>query len=103
MAGIDDRTPIDVVLDVLTVVVMDTPGQELKKWRAGMDRAGAAVVARQAREPDRIVDPTDRESMRANWGLLPGQLESHRRFLETMTGGVPGGPDPRRSSGPHHR
>jgi hypothetical protein len=90
MAGIRDRTPIDVVLDVMTVVVMDTPGQELAKWRAGMDRAGAAMVARQSRQPAHITDPDDRAAMRRQWGLLPGQIDQHRRFLETMTT-APGG------------
>ena len=88
MAGIRDRTPIDVVLDVLTVVVMDTPGQELKKWRAGMDRAGAAMASRRDRESDHVVAPEDRAAMRKQWGLLPHQIDQHRRFLDTMTRGA---------------
>lgn len=104
MAGIRDRTPISTVLDVLTVIVVDTPGDALKKWRAGMDRAGAALRARQNQQADHVVDPeADRAAMRKQWGLLPGQVEAHRRFLDNMTGGVPSGAHPGRSRGPHHR
>jgi hypothetical protein len=63
------------------VIVMDTPGEALAKWRTGLDRATAVATVRERREPaQRVTD-------RASWGLAPDQIESTRRFMSTMGGG----------------
>ena len=79
LGGVTGETPVSDALDVLTVVLMDTPGDALKKWRTGLDRAVAAARARGAvvsgGKPDR-----------ASWGLAPGQVEAQRRFMNRMGG-----------------
>jgi hypothetical protein len=85
MAGVRAKTPISDVLDVLTVIVMDTPGDALAKWRSGLDRAGAAVMARSRVT---VSDEESRQRMRATWGLQPHQIEAHRRFHQRMGGGA---------------
>lgn len=71
MAGIDRSSPIQVAVDVLQVLVMDVPADDLKKWRREMDAAMWKV-----RPPDR-----------ATWGLRPDQQQETERLL--------GGPSPR--------
>lgn len=66
------RTSLRTVLDVLTVILMDTPGEALKRWRDGMDRAAMVAQARAGR-----ID-------RANWGLQPHQIEQQQRFMQTF-------------------
>jgi hypothetical protein len=88
MAGIQHETALTDVLDVLTVLVIETPGDALKQWRDGMDRAMAVDAARVARAAE--TDAEARRRMRASWGLLPGQIEQHAKFLARM-GGEPGG------------
>lgn len=61
--------------DVLTVIAMDCPGEVLGKWRTGLDRA---VATAQAQTQVATVGRPDR----ATWGLQPGQIEAHRRFLQ---------------------
>ena len=83
LANVRPKTALTDVLDVLTVIMLETPGEALKQWRSGLDRAAAAAAA-QSREP------VTRAQMRATWGLAPDQIEAHRRFHERMGGG-PGG------------
>lgn len=82
LAGVDDLTPISDVLDVLTVVVMDCPGEALQKWRTGLDRAVAAARAATARERGPVATRMDR----ATWGLQPDQIEATKQFMKTMGG-----------------
>lgn len=81
LAGVDEDTPVGDVLDVLTVVVMDCPGEALQKWRSGLDRAISVATAREPRATER------RALDRASWGLQPDQIESTRRFMSSMGGG----------------
>lgn len=68
MAGVDRSTPIATACDVIQVVIMDVPSDELKKWRRNFDAALWRI-----RPPDR-----------STWGLSPEQqaqtarLTSHR-------------------------
>lgn len=82
MTGVDDRTPVSDVLDVLTVVVMDTPGEALGKWRTGLDRAVAVARAATAKARGPVATRLDR----ATWGLQPDQIESTKRFMASMGG-----------------
>jgi hypothetical protein len=66
MAGVDDRTPIARSLDVLTVIVMEVPVEDLRKWRRELD----AALWR--------VRPPDRET----WGALP----EHQERMARLTG-----------------
>lgn len=65
MAGVSDRTPLATALDVLTVLVMEVPTDELRKWRRELDAALWKV-----RPPDR-----------STWGLLPDQVASTERLI----------------------
>lgn len=80
LAGVRGRTPISDVLDVLTVIVMDTPGEALAKWRSGLDRAVSATRARNQTPPP----GNNTVGSRATWGLEPGQIEAHSRFMSSM-------------------
>lgn len=82
LAGVDDLTPISDVLDVLTVVVMDCPGEALQKWRTGLDRAAAVARAATAKAQGPVAARLDR----ATWGLQPDQIESAKRFMVSMGG-----------------
>ncbi len=80
IAGVRDNTPVGAVLDVLTVAVMAAPGEALKKWRTGLDRAVAAAAYRATR-----TQPVAQQRLdRATWGLQPGQVEQQRAFLNGM-------------------
>lgn len=70
MAGVDDRTPISAALDVVQVIVMEIPGDELKKWRRELDRALWRVR------------PPDRET----WGLLPEHVAAQERLIRHSPG-----------------
>lgn len=72
LAGITGATPLGAVLDVLTVIMMDTPGEQLTKWRQGLDRAAITEQARAGR-----LD-------RATWGLQPHQIKQQQRFMSTF-------------------
>jgi hypothetical protein len=80
IAGITARTAITDVLDVITVIAMDCPGDALQKWRTGMDRA---LATRALRNPDPVAA---KKADRASWGLAPGQVESQRAFIAQMGG-----------------
>lgn len=62
-------------LDVLTVIVMDTPVKALGEWRRNLDRAALAARIAAGHKPDR-----------ASWGMQPDQVEQQRRFLAQMGG-----------------
>jgi hypothetical protein len=70
MAGVDARTPLCIVLDVLTVLSLETPVDELRKWRKELD---AALWRAQ---------PPDRDT----WGLRP----EHQAQTERLMRGAPG-------------
>jgi hypothetical protein len=78
MAGVGPKTPISDALDVLTVIVMDTPGEALQKWRTGMVARAQTTVADSAEAY---------RQMRATWGLQPHQIEAHKKFHQRMGGG----------------
>jgi hypothetical protein len=86
LAGVDDRTPITDVCDVLTVVVMDTPGEALGKWRAGLDRAATTARAAAMRSAAPAAAQAVRAATRASWGLSPEQIASTQRFHATLEG-----------------
>lgn len=75
IAGVTGNTPVCDALDVVTVIVMDCPGEELRKWRTGMDRAILTAQTKAGRVPDR-----------ATWGLAPDQIEQTRAVLSRMGG-----------------
>lgn len=66
MAGVDESTPISTALDVVIVVAMEVPGDELRKWRRELDRALWRVR------------PPDRET----WGLEPHQIAATERLIK---------------------
>jgi hypothetical protein len=82
LAGVDGQTPVSDVLDVLTVIVVDTPGEALGKWRSGLDRA--AAVARADATRARGTVPSGGRPDRATWGLAPDQIAATERFMTTM-------------------
>jgi len=83
LGGARGKTDVRDVLDCLAVFVMDTPGEQLQKWRDGLDRAVArATPARAAQET-----PTAAALARSSWGLAPHQIEATERFLSAMSGG----------------
>lgn len=82
IAGVGPDTPLGDALDVLTVIVMDTPGEALKKWRTGIDRVVAAAQIRASAAKSATGKPD-----RATWGLAPGQIEQTRRFMANMGAG----------------
>jgi hypothetical protein len=84
MAGVDNLTPASDALDVLTVVVMDTPGEALGKWRTGIERAAFAAKAAASRAQMPTGAPAAARYDRATWGLAPEQLAASRRFHATM-------------------
>lgn len=86
IAGVDARTPASDALDVLTVVVMDTPGEALGKWRTGIDRAAFAAKAAAARARTPVGTPGPARYDRSTWGLAPEQVEATRRFHATLEG-----------------
>lgn len=59
-------------LDVLTVALIEAPGERLKAFRDGMDRETTTSQVRSGR-----ID-------RATWGLAPHQIEQQRRFMQTF-------------------
>lgn len=65
MAGVDGATPIRTAMDCLTVIVMEVPGDQLKKWRTELD----AALHR--------VQPPSRET----WGTLPEQQAGMLRLM----------------------
>ena len=83
MAGVRARTALTDVLDLITVIVMDTPGEALAKWRSGLDRAVAVARMRDTRAQTLEQRGVDR----ASWGLAPHQVEATRRFMTSMGGG----------------
>lgn len=84
VSGVDDNTPLSDVLDVLTVIVMDTPGEALGKWRSGLDRAGFTAEAAASRTSAGA--STASRYDRSTWGLTPEQVEATRRFHATLEG-----------------
>jgi hypothetical protein len=86
IAGVDARTPVSDALDVLTVVVMDTPGEALKKWRSGIERAAFTAKAAVARTRAPAGAATAGRYDRSSWGLAPEQIEATRRFHATLEG-----------------
>jgi hypothetical protein len=86
LAGVDNLTPITDVLDVLTVVVMETPGEALGKWRTGLDRAASAAKAAAMRGRGPAGAPAATRPDRATWGLEPHQIAATQRFHATMEG-----------------
>lgn len=81
MAGARPKTPVADVCDLLTVIAMDVPGEQLQKWRTGMDQATATATAQ------RMPPVTDRErarDVRAGWGLAPDQVAATERFHATF-------------------
>lgn len=72
MAGVTDATDLGDALDVLTVVLMDTPGEALGVWRRRMDLVTAQAQARSGR-----VD-------RASWGLRPEQVQQQKQAMRTL-------------------
>jgi hypothetical protein len=89
IAGVDARTPVSDVLDVLTVVVMDTPGEALGKWRSGIERAAFAAKAAAARTrapAGPAGAATAGRYDRSSWGLAPEQIEATRRFHAALEG-----------------
>lgn len=87
MAGVQHGTALTDALDVLTVLMVDTPGDTLKKWRDGMDRALAVDTAQAPRTTGEGA-AEGRRALRESWGLLPGQVEQHARFLARTGRGV---------------
>ena len=71
IAGISGDTPITDALDVLTVIVMDTPGEALRRWRDGIDRAALAAQ----------ITPRPARHDRDTWGLRPDQIAATQRFM----------------------
>lgn len=72
MAGVVATTPISDVLDVLTVIMLEIPEQQLRKWRTAMDRADVVAKAKAGK-----LD-------RSTWGLQPHQIEQQRAALRTL-------------------
>lgn len=81
IAGIGPRSTISDTLDVLTVILMDTPGEQLEKWRDGLDRAALKSVPTQTAE-----SPVARGIDRAGWGTTPDQIAATQRFHTQMGG-----------------
>jgi hypothetical protein len=67
IAGVDGNTAIATTLDVLQVVVMEVPTDDLRKWRRELDRALWRV-----RPPDRDT-----------WGLLPEHVAAQERLIRS--------------------
>lgn len=65
MAGVGQRTPLGTALDVLQVLVMDVPVDEIRKWRRELDIALWKVT------------PPSRET----WGLEPDQVVATERLI----------------------
>jgi hypothetical protein len=82
LAGIRDRTALTDVLDIITVILMECPGETLRTFRSGLDRALTAAAVHAHR--DHHGDPA---ALRATWGLQPHQIEAHRRFHQQLSGG----------------
>ncbi|MGH9058323.1 MAG: hypothetical protein ACRDZY_02215, partial [Acidimicrobiales bacterium] len=72
MVGVGPATPAATVLDVLTVVIVECPGEPLKRWREGLDRA-MATAARAAHQAAPAAEAGGQFD-RATWGLLPHQI-----------------------------
>lgn len=69
MAGVRSSTPLGDALDVVQVVIMEVPVEELEKWRRRFDVALWGV----------------REPSRETWGLEPSQIAATERLIR----GVP--------------
>lgn len=72
MAGVVATTPISDVLDLLTVIMLEIPQEQLRTWRSAMDRA-ALVADAKAGKLDR-----------STWGLRPHQIEQQRAAMRTL-------------------
>lgn len=81
LGGVKGKTSIGDVLDCLAVFVMDTPGEQLQKWRTGLDRAVAQATTRLT--PDEAV-PAQKADIRARWGLEPHQIAETERFMSNF-------------------
>lgn len=89
MAGVGPKTSTGDALDVLTVIAMDVPGDQLRKWRTGMDQAVATAVAQR---PTDTLNPNSERPARAGWGLEPDQIAATEQFHATFSA-PPGGGD----------
>lgn len=76
MAGVVATAPLSDVLDMLTVIMLEVPQEQLRKWRSAMDRADMVAKAKSGN-----LD-------RATWGLQPHQIEQQRAALRTLGQGV---------------
>lgn len=72
MAGVGPTTGIGDALDVLTVIMLEVPQQQLTKWRQAMDRADVAAKAKAGK-----LD-------RSTWGMAPHQIEQQKAALRTL-------------------
>lgn len=72
MTGVVATTPISDVLDLLTVIMLEIPQEQLRTWRSAMDRA-ALVADAKAGKLDR-----------STWGLQPHQIEQQRAAMRTL-------------------
>lgn len=72
MAGVGPDTGCGDALDVLTVLMLEIPTQQLRKWRAGIDRAVTAAQVQAGRFD------------RRTWGLAPHQVEQQRLAMRTL-------------------
>jgi hypothetical protein len=88
LAGIDGDTPLPVLLDVLTTVVVDVPVDALKDWRRRFDQAllraslrtPTARTAARAGTGPRGARPAASYPDRETWGLLPEHQEAMARL-----------------------
>jgi hypothetical protein len=72
MASVTSESDVCNVLDVLTVVMLEIPEPQLRKWRQMMDRADVAAKTRSGKFD------------RSQWGLQPHQIEQQRAALRTL-------------------
>ncbi|MGH3921345.1 MAG: hypothetical protein ACRDTT_00420 [Pseudonocardiaceae bacterium] len=74
MAGVTPKTDLSDALDLLTVIMFETPEvrDNLRKWRQGLDRADVAARAKAG-----VLN-------RAEWGLRPHQIEQQRLAMERL-------------------
>lgn len=89
--GIRDNTPLPVLLDVLTTLVVDVPRETLEDWRSRFDAALAGtllpdptptVTPQPSRPAARGHEVADRET----WGLLPHHQADLGRLMRTVAG-----------------
>jgi len=69
MAGVTEDIPLGTAIDVLTVLIIDVPTDQIKEWRKQLDDALMRVNPRSARD---------------TWGLEPDQQAAMSWMLDGL-------------------